>query len=273
MRGGAAALCLYLATRFIMVRQHCMLATLGALFTVSVAVLVLTVQRPAFYDPASLWNPFFMVGKLSPYLFWLFALSLFDDQFEFRWWHAVPGFATFVNAFACDCRVSFDPPAMALHMMMLLMFGHVFYLGITGYMGDLVDKRRSFRTGVSFLIPVVGLSIVVMDLTSSQLPLSQEMLLVQTGMILAAAGIFTLWVSRLDEALLPPAEPAKQIHQAKLPAADRLELARLEQAVRSGTLYEPGLTIGLLADRIDVPEHRLRRLINQGLGYRNFNAF
>jgi AraC-like DNA-binding protein len=36
---------------------------------------------------------------------------------------------------------------------------------------------------------------------------------------------------------------------------------------------QDGLTIGTLAERLDLPEYRLRRLINQGLGYRNFNSF
>jgi AraC-like DNA-binding protein len=34
-----------------------------------------------------------------------------------------------------------------------------------------------------------------------------------------------------------------------------------------------GITIGTLATKLAVPEYRLRRLINQQLGYRNFNVF
>ncbi len=34
-----------------------------------------------------------------------------------------------------------------------------------------------------------------------------------------------------------------------------------------------GLTIGSLAEEVGVPEHRLRRLINDHLGHRNFAAF
>jgi AraC-like DNA-binding protein len=34
-----------------------------------------------------------------------------------------------------------------------------------------------------------------------------------------------------------------------------------------------GLTIGGLAEEIGIPEHRLRRLINDRLGHRNFAAF
>jgi AraC-like DNA-binding protein len=36
---------------------------------------------------------------------------------------------------------------------------------------------------------------------------------------------------------------------------------------------QENLTIGALAEQMGLPEHRLRRLINQGLGHRNFNAF
>jgi AraC-like DNA-binding protein len=36
---------------------------------------------------------------------------------------------------------------------------------------------------------------------------------------------------------------------------------------------EEGLGIGVLAERLAVPEYRLRRLINRQLGHRNFPAF
>jgi len=36
---------------------------------------------------------------------------------------------------------------------------------------------------------------------------------------------------------------------------------------------QDGLTIGSLANQVGLPEYRLRRLINQALGYRNFNSF
>ena len=36
---------------------------------------------------------------------------------------------------------------------------------------------------------------------------------------------------------------------------------------------QDGLTIGTLAQQLGLPEYRLRRLINQALGYRNFNSF
>ena len=36
---------------------------------------------------------------------------------------------------------------------------------------------------------------------------------------------------------------------------------------------QEGLTIRKLAEALDAPEHQLRKVINQGLGYRNFAHF
>ena len=43
---------------------------------------------------------------------------------------------------------------------------------------------------------------------------------------------------------------------------------RIDRAYR-----QEGLTIGKLAERLGTPEYRLRRLINAGLGQRNFNVY
>ena len=51
-------------------------------------------------------------------------------------------------------------------------------------------------------------------------------------------------------------------------------LRRLDRLMSVERIYrQEGLTIAVLAARLDVPQHRLRQAINEGLGYRNFNAF
>jgi AraC-like DNA-binding protein len=51
-------------------------------------------------------------------------------------------------------------------------------------------------------------------------------------------------------------------------------LRRLQQLLVVDRVYRrEGLTIGALSAELDVPEYRLRQLINEGLGHRNFNAF
>jgi AraC-like DNA-binding protein len=48
----------------------------------------------------------------------------------------------------------------------------------------------------------------------------------------------------------------------------------LQELMTTDRVYRrEGLTIGTLALKLGVPEYKTRRLINQSLGYRNFNAF
>jgi AraC-like DNA-binding protein len=76
-----------------------------------------------------------------------------------------------------------------------------------------------------------------------------------------AAGIF-------GEA---PAVPSKTKEKAVIEPA---LLRRLEPLMVVDRAYRrEGLTIGVLSAELGVPEYRLRQLINEGLGHRNFNAF
>jgi AraC-like DNA-binding protein len=51
-------------------------------------------------------------------------------------------------------------------------------------------------------------------------------------------------------------------------------LRRLDRLMTVERIYrQEGLTIAMLAARLDLPEHRLRQVINEGLGHRNFNVF
>ena len=83
---------------------------------------------------------------------------------------------------------------------------------------------------------------------------------------------------RADAALFGPGKEAPAQDTSTPPAELEEEDARaaaiLERLMREERLArEPGLTVAALAARLRMPEYRLRRLINQRLGHRNFNAF
>jgi AraC-like DNA-binding protein len=55
---------------------------------------------------------------------------------------------------------------------------------------------------------------------------------------------------------------------------DATLLQALGELMDQGKVYrEPELSVSSLSQKLDVPEYRLRRLINQELGHRNFSAF
>ena len=75
----------------------------------------------------------------------------------------------------------------------------------------------------------------------------------------------------------PPAFGASRrvevTHDLRVDAADNHDLTRLQSVMGAEGWRREGLTIGDLARELDLPEHRLRRLINQRLGHRNFAEF
>jgi AraC-like DNA-binding protein len=78
------------------------------------------------------------------------------------------------------------------------------------------------------------------------------------------------------ETIFPVAEGqrAAAVVSNEQSAADRRLLDALMRLMSDERVYRhDGITIGTLATKLSVPEYRLRRLINQRLGYRNFNVF
>jgi AraC-like DNA-binding protein len=80
-----------------------------------------------------------------------------------------------------------------------------------------------------------------------------------------------------EAGLFPEPAPATRRRDFAERAAARPDpglLAALERTMNVDRLYrQEGLSIGQLAQRLGLPEYRLRELINQGLGYRNFAGF
>ena len=47
-------------------------------------------------------------------------------------------------------------------------------------------------------------------------------------------------------------------------------LSKLEAAMQGGIYVQNGLTIGKLANVLELPEYKIRQVINQALGFNNF---
>ena len=98
--------------------------------------------------------------------------------------------------------------------------------------------------------------------------------------LLAIAGIVAwslLGVGRAQSLFPPMVDAPQPREQPVAPAvepADQGLVAALGRLMTAERAYrQDGLTIGTLAQQLGLPEYRLRRLINQALGYRNFNSF
>jgi len=150
----------------------------------------------------------------------------------------------------------------------------VLVIAIAGHSSDLVEPRRRLRTAIVAFGGLIGLALSLTDLFSVTSLMPMWLHLTKSIAVLVAFAAFGFWLFDLVPTVLGTEEEleTKRKNNALTPP-ERAVLARLEAAMHAGIWQTEGLTIGALAKKLDTGEHRLRRVINQGLGHRNFAQF
>ncbi|WP_295691319.1 AraC family transcriptional regulator [uncultured Maricaulis sp.] len=278
-RGGTAGLALMMALIFLRDAGHAVGARLGLLFALGVAgyALVSSNLISEALGPAAL--PLNLLAIPTGVLFWWFATALFDDRFVWRSWRLIPLGLIILAATghflpAEGSRLSVISILMWQAVNILLM-AHAAVLAIRDWPDDLIEPRRRFRIALAGLVAILGITISVMEVRFAGTVFPDWVFQAHGMTLFGLAVLFTGWLIAAPTDLFPPDSSGRQPgpDMARLAPEDRPLAARLEQAMADGLYREPGLTVGVLAEHLDTREHRLRRLINQGLGFRNFSAF
>lgn len=303
LRGVLLALLLVLALVFGRDRPRLPVARVGVLLALGLCMQVIG-STPVFEASVPrLWqSPFFVVSVGNAVLFWVFVQALFDDNFALRplhvaTWLAVAALAVFNCAVVAGGGPALAPLMRSLHAVPLVFAVLASMAAASQWRADLVEGRRRLR--VFIVVTGVGYSIgmLVVRLASPRGQLSQFSATADVAMLLLIVGVVAWRMLRLAgselfpfahvPAAIPvivqdvppasalPAEPAPSPPPTTQPdpAEDRLAES-LQRAMAIDHAYRSeDLSIASLATRLAVPEYRLRRLINQRLGHRNFNAF
>lgn len=300
-RFGAVFSCVMIAA-LAMRDARCTLAGhLACLLAVTTATFLILVA-PGVIDIIGLWLiPLEMVGLFAPAALWLFSLSLFDDNFKLAPVHGIvvavfwlSGISNFPQYYYIFGEWPVLSPA-ALHTVLesasswygttsfisnTMKFGmvaHMLYAAWQGRDDDLLEGRRRFRS-VFVLGGAAAVSIVVYSLRpGGAVPTTGATIVdaMVSGTVLFCVA-YMLWnIIKVDSEWLlgDLAQAAPKPLNVPQEPTDALDLVRLNDLAANATLLEQGLTITKLADIAKVPEHRLRRLINQHMGFRNFSDF
>lgn len=308
VRGALIALLVLLATVMRRDRPQLAAARVGVAMAAGLCVQVVS-ATPLFEDQVPrLWQaPLVAVSVGNAVLFWVFVQALFDDDFRLRPLHAVAWLSAAALS-AVNCAVVSNsgsviaPISVGLQRAIPLVLSVLAALAAARHWrADLVEERRRLRV----FVVVTGIAYTLASL-AARLGSPQGRLLglsatLDVGILLV---IVTVLVSRLlrltGTNLFPSAPPAPALHATPDaapaltlpvvadaaqapdpvkplappdPAEERLAQA-LQQLMTVERVYRSeDLSLASLAARLAVPEYRLRRLINQRLGYRNFNAF
>jgi AraC-like DNA-binding protein len=280
-RGAACSFSLLVAISFLRIRSANWAARLGSLFAIGTAAYILFASdlvsdalRPLniILAPLSILNGAF---------FWWFATALFDDAFEWRWWRFIP-----VTLIAIFSIVFFTTPSGALvataaliawQTLLVLLMGHAALLAIRDLGDDLVEPRRRFRVAFAALIGLTGIVLAFAEILYANQSFPPIAYLVQSIALLLLSSSFAIWTLQADPVLF--AEPhrtgdrTRQLNTDQIAVEDNDLAKRLAEMMEAGVYRETVMSVGGLAERLKTPEHRLRKLINNGLGYRNFTSF
>ena len=306
LRGVLLALLLVLALILRRDRPRLPAARAGVLLALGLCIQVVG-SAPMFEAsvPRTWQAPFVAVSVGNAVLFWVFVRALFDDDFALRpvhvaSWLAVAALAALNCAIVSGSASVLAPVIMGIQRAVPLLFAVLAAMAAASqWRADLVEGRRRLR--VFIVVAGVGYSLgmLAVRLASPRGQLSGPSATADVAMLLLIVAVVAWRMVRLAgselfpaaqapaaiplpplpapqppvEAPADPPHPEPEPGPASDPAEDRLadslhHAMAVEHAYRS-----EDLSIAALAARLSVPEYRLRRLINQRLGHRNFNAY
>jgi AraC-like DNA-binding protein len=283
LRGAAIALLLIVAIATLRRARGRPAAWLGALLAVGAAAYTVC-SAPGPHGQAPLWfAPVLVLCTGNAAVFWLFARALFDDSFRLKPWHALVWAGLIVWPLAHVFGAGFTAHwlvGVVVRVAVILLALLALVQTVRGWGSDLVEGRRRLRL---FILIAVALHIsvsVTVELVfgPDQVPKVFHVLNAAALAAIAAIIAMLLLQADLDSVLGGPAvvaaAPAAAAASPEDEPADPALLATLDRLMAVDRLYrQEGLTIGVLAGKLGLPEYRLRRAINRGLGYRNFNEY
>jgi AraC-like DNA-binding protein len=288
VRGGAVILLVLVAALLLRDARRVPAGVFGALFALGAACYTI-VSASVFAPAPSAWLlPFRIIGIGNPVVFCLFAAALFDDDFKPSWLQAAAWLAM-VAFGVLSLWVGAPPMRWICSGLGLACNAIAVWYVLAGRTLDLVEERRKLRAVLMVSVALYSAAIIVTEIVflggaTPILSLANGLGLLTITMVFA---VVLLSISR-DGALISlrpsfPQQLAALPRQSAVEAdlAERREagddarlLAGLRRLMDHDRAYrEEGLSIGSLAAKLGTSEHGLRRLINQRLGHRNFNAF
>jgi AraC-like DNA-binding protein len=207
---------------------------------------------------------------------WLFALSLFSSDFTLKPFHILIGILYCVpilwvrfDEFGWGLE---DPPLIGpvISFMSIALITHLCATTLKGRKDDLLHKRRASRI---YFVAIITFVTAVAAISEPLIPNTSEWR--QTSKVLAIWPAIIwgfVWMISFDQKAVTFEEDIQENNT--LSERDKPLRDKLFYEMKEGLAFkDPSLSIVTLASKLGVTQHRLRTLINQNLGYKNFSEF
>lgn len=238
-----------------------------------------------YLAPNWLFAPFYLLNLLLPTALSLVVLSVFGD----RLFLMLHGGAAFIIFAAGLVYILSDPP---LHSARVIAFVANAALSIfalrnswLNFKDDLNDRRKRWRLTLGFVVLAYVLGAAFLSLLLSWDSSVRETLRLAEGAVLLVA-MFALNLLSINSAFsgsffgmdsqkaraesdFAPPSSAEALKAGQ--SQDEEKILRFVDLEKS--YLEAGLSLEELAKAVGLPQHRVRHVLNQRLGYENFNDF
>jgi AraC-like DNA-binding protein len=287
LRGGAVVVLLLRVAVLVRNARNSRVNRYSAAMLTGIAAYVVA-SAPGFGALDPRWRlPIHILSASTPAAFWVTMGAVFDDAFRARWYHAAAWLALAMLAawemFGYSLLIVAIQSTLSL-LLILLGIWHV----LAGRAADLVEKRRRLRVLSAVAVALYTVLIIASDWLWPRGLSAAPLTLANAIGLMALIFLFAVLdppASTGEQAVPSRAQARSTQSSTQSPADDRPAApppsgadAGLLQALRKlmehGKIYrETDLSIASLSQKLDIPEHRLRRLINRQLGHRNFSTF
>jgi AraC-like DNA-binding protein len=283
LRGGAVVMLLLRVVTHAQNARSDQVSRYSALLLMGIAAYVVE-SAPGFGALDMGWRvPIHVASCGTPAAFWIATGAFFVDEFRARWYHALAWLALVVlgavEMFSRSIYVDAGHSALSLFCILLGIWH-----ALAGRATDLVEGRRRLRVLLAVATALYTALIIASDwlwpggLSAASLSLANAAGLMTLIFLFAVLGS----LPSIGPPLAPAAARARSTRSlnngpptAPFPTGpDAAPLEALRKLINHGKVYrEQDLSIASLSQKLDIPQHRLRRLINRQLGHRNFSAF
>jgi AraC-like DNA-binding protein len=282
LRGATVALLLVLAASLFRGFGTVLAGRLAAAFALGSAAHAVTASIGATSQVSIAHAPVIALSTGNVVVFWLFTRAVFDETFSLRWWYALTWAAVAAFSFVnCMWLAPASGVRLSIIAVNLLALGFIVLAvvqTIASWSSDLVEGRRRVRAFIVSAAALYGGLNAVLQISLSGSGAAEIANTVNSAALAAVVAAISIAMMRVDGADLFPATPEVQAEASDAAtvdsSADQKLVDALMRLMGDERIYRhDNVTIGMLATRLGIPEYRLRRLINQRLGYRNFNVF
>lgn len=273
----------FMGISYIAYHYHRPLGRLFALYSLCLVCYIILVMPPIENSSLLITLPLRGFAVATPAVLWLITRKLFQDN------AGVPLVAWLVISLYILLRlIGGSNPQLEEqhywfyrflpHLTMLGFAAHACYLSLRDAGADLVESRVQMRPLFVFTLGMVSVVIVGMNVTIGAFyDIGTHTKAVYAIFIFIVILFFNVRIFRMHQDFIDfiyEASPTSYQEPPELSYSETKTLDRIMEKMEEESLYtKQGMTIGDLAQSVNMKEYLLRRFIHEKLQYRNFNQF